>query len=205
MRSLPSAADDVVASYETTTRSGLYPAIASAFGVKPESFVRGALGGIVRLVVDRDDLLAGADREEVLGRGRRERDDPHRLAAIVTLPSAASVTGKRARRRPRRGRERTAATSEPGTILSFVTTKNLRVWRREVARRLARTNRPSSEGWRSSAWSRRPGSSPEGASQLRDSAGIAPASLWYTGMDLLLFEPFLGLPALASTQRGPQR
>src|SRR5688500_9625162 len=44
----------------------------------------------------------------------------------------------------------------------------------EVGSAAVPSNRPSSEGWRSSAWSRRPGSSPEGASQLRDSAGLAP-------------------------------
>ena len=32
-------------SKDTTTRSGLYAAIASAFGVYPESFVFGALAG----------------------------------------------------------------------------------------------------------------------------------------------------------------
>ena len=37
---------------------------------------------VVRLVVDCDDLLAGADREQILGHGRRERDDPVREAVL---------------------------------------------------------------------------------------------------------------------------
>ena len=42
--------------------------------VAGEARLRRALR-VVRLVVDRDDLLAGADREQILGHGRRERDD----------------------------------------------------------------------------------------------------------------------------------
>ena len=40
---------------------------------------------VVRLVVDRDHLLAGADREQVLGDGRRERDDPVWIAVLGLL------------------------------------------------------------------------------------------------------------------------
>src|SRR5919108_181745 len=40
----------------------------------------------VRLVVDRDHLPAGADREETLGRGRRQRDDSGR--ALPNLDGA---------------------------------------------------------------------------------------------------------------------
>jgi len=38
---------------------------------------------VVRLVVDSDDLLAGADREQILGHGRRERDDA--VVAVLGL------------------------------------------------------------------------------------------------------------------------
>ena len=62
-------------SSESTTRSGFFAAIASALGWKPDRSVFGASAGIVGLVVDRDDLRAGADREEHLGRGRRQRHD----------------------------------------------------------------------------------------------------------------------------------
>ena len=45
MPSRPSASDSPFGSYAMTTRSGRYPAIASTFGVKPESAVFGALFG----------------------------------------------------------------------------------------------------------------------------------------------------------------
>ena len=48
----------------------------------------------VRLVVDGDDLRSGADREQRLGRTRRDRDDPVGRFGIVTFPLAAvMVTG----------------------------------------------------------------------------------------------------------------
>ena len=47
---------------------------------------------VVRVLVDGDDLRAGADREQVLGHGRRERDDP---AGSGVLGVRALVRGRR--------------------------------------------------------------------------------------------------------------
>ena len=105
---------------------------------------------IVRLVVDRDHLFAGADRKQVLGCGRRERDDPDRLRGERDLADRdREVHAGRRRRRPRDEEQRECESQgdRPELRTCSVTMKNLRVERREVARRREPQNRPSSEGW----------------------------------------------------------
>ncbi len=46
---------------------------------------------VVRVLVDRDDLLAGADREQILGHRRRQRDD----AVVAVLDVLLLVRGRR--------------------------------------------------------------------------------------------------------------
>ena len=69
----------LLGSLESTTRSGCLAAIASAFGLKPDRSRLRRVGRVVRRLVDGGHLRAGADGEEHLGRGRRQRDDLRRL------------------------------------------------------------------------------------------------------------------------------
>ena len=77
-----------------TTRSGSSPAIASMFGANRETWHLG--GRLARgscEVVDGDHLVAGADREQHLGRGRRERDDPRRHVGIGRRRGRCTAVG----------------------------------------------------------------------------------------------------------------
>ena len=162
-------------------------------GEAPRASCRGAFG-IGRVLVDRHHLLAGADREQILGRRVRQRHDPsatwrqrhavRRPGSLTCVPTGGEpgrVIGADRQQERRSARRRAPNCGEPGRILMHVIPP--RVVRREVARRHhRRTIRPSSEGLSSSVSCRRPGSSPGGgASQLRDSAGFTPASLDNTG------------------------
>src|SRR5262249_25993354 len=62
---------------------------------------------VVRLVVNRDHLRPRADREQALGRGRRERDDAGRASLDRDLAVRGDHgDGERARRRVGTGRTR---------------------------------------------------------------------------------------------------
>ena len=93
-RSLAIASAGVNPRPPATTRSGSSATIFSTSTVAERGDVgeRGGLGRVVAAVVGRDDAVAGADREQRLGGGRRQRDDLLRLG--VELDRGALVVGQ---------------------------------------------------------------------------------------------------------------
>ena len=161
-------------SFEMITRSGLY--FDDRLDVGREARELRARRGrrVGRLVVDRAHLLAGADGVEILGRRRRERDDLHRLR-IQRDRARAGRDLDRVRRRGS-GREREGRHHEDGdralqvlhrALLSLGGTRPVRVSARQSFLRRLHDDTEQATRLVPSF----------GASRLRDSAGISPASL----------------------------
>ena len=180
-------------SSESTTRSGFFAAIASAFGLNAGQVGLRRVGRVVRLVVDRDDLRPGADREQHLGRGRRQRDDLRRVAgSSVTAPTVtgygrgrrwrwrrlggAGIAAGAAGEQQRGGRDARRASAR---FIGSSCRSRLGASPTGAAEGRPSARRPSSRALirdrRAGDLAQLPGV--RGASQLRDSAGFTPASL----------------------------